>query len=166
MIVKIIKKKNLTKIYYNNILNILKDNFPKLKNFDIYDETNFILFIKNNINNKNEEKIIGVICTIENNILKKYKNSKELFGYNFVNDNGIYLYNFVVIKNFRNKGYGKRMITYLINNHKKLEKTKYIYSLSTNDKSSNIFLNLGFCPGDHFLDKNNNFARIFTKNFN
>ena len=44
MIVKIIKKKNLTKIYYNNILNILKDNFPKLKNFDIYDETNIIFY--------------------------------------------------------------------------------------------------------------------------
>ena len=161
MKVKIIKYVNLDIELKTKIKKILKDNFPNIKKFDNYKETNINLFTKKG--NDNEEKIIGLVCTIENDIIKKYKSKKELFGYNITNEKGIYLYNFVVLKKYRNKGYGKRMINYIINYYKKLEKINYIYSLSTNDKSSNIFSKLGFNPGEHLLDKDNKFSRIFTK---
>ena len=163
MKVKIIKYINIDNELKTEIKKILKENFPDLKNFDIYNETKIILFIKKE--NENIDKIIGMVCTIENDIIKKYKSKKELFGYNISKEKGIYLYNFVVVKKYRNKGYGKKIINYIVNYYKKFNKINYIYSLSTNDKSSNIFSKLGFCPGEHLLDKNNKFSRIFTKYF-
>ena len=170
MIIKVIKNKNINKKNKLVINNLINECFPKIENYEIYDETLFYLFLdkESNIKVLEKDNIIGIINILDNKILTKKKTEDELFGYSIKGELGYYLYNFLVNNKYRNKGYGKKIIKYLILNLKKNNISdkkyyKYIHTISISDISSNIFKNLGFHPENNLIDKNNNYIKIYSK---
>ena len=126
-------------------------------------------FIKSNFNNNNDnlafddntiiilklinKKIIGVICLLhEINFKLLLKKINMNYSPYYINDdtNKIYLYNFCIDTEYRNKQIGTELVSYTINLIKKLN-INYIFCYIENSISKHIFLKNNFINKENTL---------------
>jgi ribosomal protein S18 acetylase RimI-like enzyme len=92
------------------------------------------------------DKMVGCICLLDKKHLQE-KIIKEKLNNNCYNfeegEKGMFLYNFCVDKNYRNKNYGNELINESINLCTKL-KQNYIHCNAENEISKNIFIKNNF----------------------
>lgn len=152
-------------MYYNLIYKNLNQqekqvfhNFIK-KNFNIDHKysglENNTIIIANIENNQ----ILGIICLLNNKILKNILiNKKVNLNFYDINDlDGMFIYNLCVDKNHRKTGIGNELI------HNCLEfikdyKFKYVHCHAENETSEKLFLKNNFLKiNSHTRANNNNF---------
>jgi ribosomal protein S18 acetylase RimI-like enzyme len=123
----------------SNILNFIKENFPDVKsNFGLESKTIIIINYEN-------DKILGCVCLLNNNSLIELlkKSYINLDNYNFNYNNGLFIYNFCVDPNYRNKKIGSKLIDNALDLCKKIN-VDYVHCHVENPISKNLFLKKGF----------------------
>lgn len=162
------KKLLYSKLNYKqkkHITDFIKLSFESLDNVALEENTIIILMIEENtfIENvqdynkvNNIDNIIGCICLL-NNIHLQEKIIKSNLPSKFYNFdpllNGIFLYNFCVHPNYRNKNYGNGFILEAIKLSKKLN-LKYIHCNAENNISKNLFIKNEFIEVEQFNNSN------------
>lgn len=137
--------KNLSENQKHNIINFIKNNFPNIPYSNLGLEQNTIIII-----NYEETTLVGCVCLLSNKYLKDIikKNDDYYLEY----DKGLFLYNFCVNEEYRNKKIGKQLVELTFELCKKIN-TDYIYCHAENEISRNLFINKGFME-DKILDNN------------
>jgi len=138
---------NLTFYQKQQIHKFIKTNFnDNINNLAFDDKTIVILKMFKN-------KIIGCLCLLDelNFKLLLKRNNMNYTPY-YINDdiNKIYLYNFCVDTEYRNKKIGSELVNYTINFVKKL-KINYIFCYIENNISKHIFLKNNFINKENTL---------------
>lgn len=149
--------KNLSENQKLNILNFIKENFQDITNFGMEQKTIIIVNYEN-------EKIIGCVCLLNNNCLQEIlkKAHMNLNNYIFNYSNGLFLYNFCVSSQHRNKKIGTKLIDLSLELCKTIG-IDYVYCHADNEISKNVFLNKGFFIEDTIIKQTNNITYKMLK---
>jgi len=154
--------KNFTNNQKKVFNNFIKDNFSFLhsNNIGLEDGTIIISLFDDN-------KIIGCVCLLNNKIIKNivYEsdiNNIDASCFDFTSDNGVFLYNLCVGKQYRNKGYGSQLIEHCVDFVKKY-KLDYIHCHADNKISKSLFEKNKFIENKEFGTSNDNLAWSMSK---
>lgn len=149
--------KNFTVNQKKQIIDFIKSNFTDSCNIEL--DKNTIVII--NVINK---QIIGCVCLLTNEILKTKINNKTISVYYNIETNkkGLFLYNFCVDINQRNKGLGNNLIKTCIDFIKSYD-IDYLHCQIENNISKHICLNNNFIINDDFININN--EKIYKMSF-
>ena len=143
---------NLSQNQKVNIQNFIRENFPEIKsNFGLEPKTIIIINYEN-------DKILGCMCLLNNNSLIEIlkKGYISLNNYNFNYNNGLFIYNFCVDSNHRNKKIGSKLIDNALDLCKKIN-IDYVHCHVENPISKNLFLKKGFVED---VDKDNTLSML------
>tara|TARA_B100001287_G_C22509344_1_gene447447 strand:+ start:12 stop:503 length:492 start_codon:yes stop_codon:yes gene_type:complete len=150
------------KMYDSDVVNEITNSFNATKQ-----ELNLVhgktIMVKINIRNKN----VASICLIPNSDLSQYLLTKGMdyetmnTNYLFRANEGVYIYNMSVNKNYRGKGLGHKLldITLHICN---LLKYDYCYAHCENEISYHIFNKKGFNKENVFRNKDNEIVALMS----
>jgi ribosomal protein S18 acetylase RimI-like enzyme len=169
-------KKNLELINLRYVITIYsKLSFKQKKKITIFLKNNFNENISNKLSknifdfepttiiilNLIENNIIGCICLFDNkHLLEKIDlNNVPLNYYVFTaENNGCFIYNLCVDRDYRNNKIGYNLIKYAIKQMIKL-RIIYLHTHAENEIARNIFINNGFTEFNSFINSNN--AKIY-----
>lgn len=145
--------KNLSENQKLLISKFLKQNFPKINVEDTGLEPNTIIILCTS-----ENKIVGMVCLINNSILKRKLEEKKisLEYYNIINLDGLFIYNLCVDKDYRNKKIGYTLINKCISFISKY-KFDYVHTQAESEISRILFLKNGFMEDNEFKINGNKF---------
>jgi GNAT superfamily N-acetyltransferase len=148
------QKKKITIFLKNNFNKNISNKLSK-NIFDFEPATIIILsLIENNI--------IGCICLFDNKHLLEKINQYDVPQNYYVftdNNNGCFIYNLCVDKDYRNNKIGYKMIEYAIEQTIKL-KIDYLHTHAENEIARKIFINNGFLEINSFINSDN--AKIYV----
>jgi len=108
------------------------------------------------------------LTSIHNHILTiLYLDNDKPFGYAHIDfDNHIYWFGICILDNYQSKGYGKKLLEYILNNDKiKNLNSIYLTVDKNNEKAINLYKKYGFIIDDIYHNNNPNsiFFRMYLQ---
>lgn len=139
--------KNLSNNQKQNIINLIKQNFPNIPFANLGMESSTLIIL-----NYENDKIIGCVCLLSNKYLKQIVKNVNNDDYNLNYEKSLFLYNFCVDEEYRNKKIGSSLIDMTLELCKKIG-IDNVYCHAENEISRNLFMKKGFIE-DKIINNN------------
>ena len=151
--------KNLSTNQKKNIISFISSNFNNIPESSLGLEPNTIIIV-----NYENEKILGCVCLLNDNDLKKklFDSNVPLKYYSFNEKScGLFLYNLCVDKKFRNKKIGNELIELSIKFAKDVN-IDFLHCQAENEISKLIFTKNKFFEVSSFMSTTNNLTYLMN----